>query len=257
MFINNLDPIAITIFNIDIRWYSLAYIIGLILAIQFGKFLIKKNNFFNFSSNILDEYLPFAIIGIILGGRLGYVLFYDLNFFLQNPINIFFIWEGGMSFHGGLVGIIIISVFFAKKNSLEFYKFTDLLSLITPIGLFLGRLANFINSELIGIPTNVPWSVIFIKIDNLPRHPSQIYEALLEGIMLFLLLNIIFKFKKIKGLMSSYFLIFYSIFRIFSEQFRLPDEQIGYIFNVISMGTLLSLIMLITGVFLLRYAKNN
>lgn len=257
MFINNLDPIAITIFNIDIRWYSLAYIIGLILAIQFGKFLIKKNNFFNFSSNILDEYLPFAIIGIILGGRLGYVLFYDLNFFLQNPINIFFIWEGGMSFHGGLVGIIIISVFFAKKNSLEFYKFTDLLSLITPIGLFLGRLANFINSELIGIPTNVPWSVIFIKIDNLPRHPSQIYEALLEGIMLFLLLNIIFKFKKIKGLMSSYFLIFYSIFRIFSEQFRLPDEQIGYIFNVISMGTLLSLIMLITGIFLLRYAKNN
>ena len=257
MFINNLDPVAVTIFNIDIRWYSLAYIIGLILAIQFGKFLIKKNNFFNFSSNILDEYLPFAIIGIILGGRLGYVLFYDLNFFLQNPINIFFIWEGGMSFHGGLVGIIIISVFFAKKNSLEFYKFTDLLSLITPIGLFLGRLANFINSELIGIPTNVPWSVIFIKIDNLPRHPSQIYEALLEGIMLFLLLNIIFKFKKIKGLMSSYFLIFYSIFRIFSEQFRLPDEQIGYIFNVISMGTLLSLIMLITGVFLLRYAKNN
>ena len=257
MFINNLDPIAITIFNIDIRWYSLAYIIGLILAIQFGKFLIKKNNFFNFSSNILDEYLPFAIIGIILGGRLGYVLFYDLNFFLQNPINIFFIWEGGMSFHGGLVGIIVISVFFAKKNSLEFYKFTDLLSLITPIGLFLGRLANFINSELIGIPTNVPWSVIFIKIDNLPRHPSQIYEALLEGIILFLLLNIIFKFKKIKGLMSSYFLIFYSIFRIFSEQFRLPDEQIGYIFNVISMGTLLSLIMLITGVFLLRYAKNN
>ena len=257
MFINNLDPIAITIFNIDIRWYSLAYIIGLILAIQFGKFLIKKNNFFNFSSNILDEYLPFAIIGIILGGRLGYVLFYDLNFFLQNPINIFFIWEGGMSFHGGLVGIIVISVFFAKKNSLEFYKFTDLLSLITPIGLFLGRLANFINSELIGIPTNVPWSVIFVKIDNLPRHPSQIYEALLEGIILFLLLNIIFKFKKIKGLMSSYFLIFYSIFRIFSEQFRLPDEQIGYIFNVISMGTLLSLIMLITGVFLLRYAKNN
>lgn len=257
MFINNLDPVAVTIFNIDIRWYSLAYIIGLILAIQFGKFLIKKNNFFNFSSNILDEYLPFAIIGIILGGRLGYILFYDLNFFLQNPINIFFIWEGGMSFHGGLVGIIIISVFFAKKNSLEFYKFTDLLSLITPIGLFLGRLANFINSELIGIPTNVPWSVIFIKIDNLPRHPSQIYEALLEGIMLFLLLNIIFKFKKIKGLMSSYFLIFYSIFRIFSEQFRLPDEQIGYIFNVISMGTLLSLIMLITGIFLLRYAKNN
>lgn len=257
MFINNLDPVAVTIFNIDIRWYSLAYIFGLILAIQFGKFLIKKNNFFNFNSNILDEYLPFAIIGIILCGRLGYVFFYDLNFFSQNPINIFFIWEGGMSFHGGLVGIIIISIFFAKKNNLEFYKFTDLLSLITPIGLFLGRLANFINSELIGIPTSVPWSVIFIKVDNLPRHPSQLYEAFLEGILLFLLLNIIFKFKKIKGLISSCFLIFYSIFRIFSEQFRLPDEQIGYIFNMISMGTLLSLIMLITGVFLLKYAKNN
>ena len=257
MFINNLDPVAISLFNIDIRWYSLAYIFGLIFAIQYGKFLIIKNNFFEFEKDILDDYLPYAILGIILGGRIGYILFYDLAFYIKNPIEIFYIWQGGMSFHGGLVGIILISLYFVKKKQIDFYIFSDLLALISPIGLFLGRIANFINSELIGLPSNLPWSVIFIKIDQIPRHPSQLYEALLEGIMLFAILNLIFKFKKIKGYVSAYFLILYSFFRIISEQFRLPDEHLGYVLGNLSMGSVLSIIILLIGILILRDVKNS
>lgn len=256
MFVNNLDPVAISLFNIDIRWYSLAYIFGLIFAIQYGKFLIIKNNFFEFEKDILDDYLPYAILGIILGGRIGYILFYDLAFYIKNPIEIFYIWQGGMSFHGGLVGIILISLYFVKKKQIDFYIFSDLLALISPIGLFLGRIANFINSELIGLPSNLPWSVIFIKIDQIPRHPSQLYEALLEGIMLFAILNLIFKFKKIKGHVSAYFLILYSFFRIISEQFRLPDEHLGYVLGNLSMGSVLSIIILLIGIFILRDVRN-
>jgi len=257
MFVNNLDPVAISLFNIDIRWYSLAYIFGLIFSIQYGKFLITKNNFFEFEKDILDDYLPYAILGIILGGRIGYILFYDLAFYIKNPIQIFYIWQGGMSFHGGLVGIILISLYFVKKKQIHFYVFSDLLALISPIGLFLGRIANFINSELIGLPSNLPWSVIFIKIDQIPRHPSQLYEALLEGIMLFTILNLIFKFKKIKGYVSAYFLILYSFFRIISEQFRLPDEHLGYVLGNLSMGSVLSIIILLIGIFILRDVKNS
>ena len=257
MFVNNLDPVAISLFNIDIRWYSLAYIFGLIFSIQYGKFLITKNNFFKFEKDILDDYLPYAILGIILGGRIGYILFYDLAFYIKNPIEIFYIWQGGMSFHGGLVGIILISLYFVKKKQIDFYVFSDLLALISPIGLFLGRIANFINSELIGLPSNLPWSVIFIKIDQIPRHPSQLYEALLEGIMLFLILNLIFKFKKIKGYISAYFLILYSFFRIISEQFRLPDEHLGYVLGNLSMGSVLSIIILLIGILILRDVKNS
>lgn len=257
MFVNNLDPVAISLFNIDIRWYSLAYIFGLIFSIQYGKFLITKNNFFEFEKDILDDYLPYAILGIILGGRIGYILFYDLAFYIKNPIEIFYIWQGGMSFHGGLVGIILISLYFVKKKQIDFYVFSDLLALISPIGLFLGRIANFINSELIGLPSNLPWSVIFIKIDQIPRHPSQLYEALLEGIMLFTILNLIFKFKKIKGYVSAYFLILYSFFRIISEQFRLPDGHLGYVLGNLSMGSVLSIIILLIGIFILRDVKNS
>ena len=256
MYINNLNPVAFEIFGFEIWWYSLAYIFGLLISIQYGKFLTKKNNYFKFGAQYLDDYLPYAIFGIIVGGRLGYVLFYDLIYFINNPLDIFLIWQGGMSFHGGLIGIISVSLFFIKKNKIELFEFTDLLSLISPIGLFLGRLANFINSELIGHPTEVPWGVIFEKIDNVPRHPSQIYEALLEGVILFVFLNVLFKIKKKPGLISGSFLIFYAIFRIIAEQFRLPDEHIGYLLNVISMGSLLSLFMFMAGLLILYNVKD-
>ena len=255
MFINDLNPVAFNIFEFKIRWYSLAYIFGLIFAFQYGKHIIKKNNFFSFEKEILEDFLPYAILGIIIGGRLGYIIFYDLYYYLNNPIQILYVWQGGMSFHGGLIGVIFITYYFTKNKNTELFEFTDLLAIITPIGLFLGRIANFINSELIGTPSNLPWSVIFIKIDNIPRHPSQIYEAFLEGILLFLLINLIFKYKKIKGYVSAFFLILYGLFRIVSEQFRLPDEHLGYIFDFISMGTILSLVMLIIGTMILFYVK--
>ena len=252
MFINNFDPVAVQIFSIDIKWYSLAYIIGILL----GWILSKK--IFISDQNIkekFDDFITYLILGIIVGGRLGYVFFYNFSYYSDNLLDIIKIWQGGMSFHGGLIGVIFASFLFAKKNNQNIFIYLDIVSIVAPIGIFLGRIANFINSELIGVPTNLPWSVVFLKIDDVPRHPSQIYEALLEGLLLFLLMNLIFKYKKIRGYVSSFFLILYSLFRIAAEQFRLPDEQIGYIFNMISMGTLLSLIMLITGVFLLKYEK--
>ena len=177
MFINNLSPIAFQIYSFEIRWYSLAYILGIILGWFYcKKRLIKDEKIYN----LFDDYITYLIIGIILGGRLGYVLFYNLNYYLENPIEIIMIWNGGMSFHGGLIGVIISTIIFCRKNKTDAYVFLDLISLVAPIGLFFGRIANFINSELYGKATNVFWSVKFINIDNISRHPSQIYEAFLR-----------------------------------------------------------------------------
>lgn len=180
MFINNFDPVAIEIFSLEIRWYSLAYIVGIL----FGWFVAKKIFIKNEDiSKKFDDYITYLIIGIILGGRIGYILFYNLEYYLNNLLDIFKIWEGGMSFHGGLIGIIIASIIFGKKNNQNPFLYMDVVALVAPIGIFFGRLSNFINSELYGKVTNVPWSVTFVQVDNLPRHPTQIYEALLEGII--------------------------------------------------------------------------
>ena len=255
MFINNFDPVAINIFSIEIRWYSLAYI----FAILIGWFLSKKT--FISDDKIrekFDDFITYLILGIIVGGRLGYILFYNFNYYLNNLIDIFKIWQGGMSFHGGLIGIIIVSIWFAKKNRQNPFNYLDIVSLVAPIGIFFGRIANFINSELYGSITNVPWAVTFIKVDNLPRHPSQLYEALLEGLILFLIL-IYFKnkFSKKPGLISGLFLIFYSIFRFFIEFYRLPDEQLGYIFLNLSMGQVISLIFILSGMILFYFKYEN
>ncbi len=253
MFINNFDPVAIEIFSLEIRWYSLAYIFGILL----GWILAKKLFIQNIEiKNKFDDYLSYLIVGIILGGRLGYVFIYNLNFYINNPLDIFKIWQGGMSFHGGLIGIIFTSIIFARKNNQNSFLYMDIVALVAPIGIFFGRIANFINSELYGTTTNVPWSVTFIQVDNLPRHPSQLYEALLEGIFLFLIL-IYFrgKFLNKPGLISGLFLIFYSIFRFFVEFYRVPDEQLGFIFLNLTMGQVVSLIFILSGVilFYLKY----
>ena len=185
MFINNFDPVALQIMSFEIRWYSLAYIFGIIIGLLLCKKIFIKDRKIN---EKFDDYLTYLILGIIIGGRLGYILFYNFNYYLNNFFDIFKIWHGGMSFHGGLLGIIIASILFAKKNNQNPFIYMDLVSLVAPIGIFFGRLANFINSELYGIPTEVPWGVKFIQIDNLIRHPSQLYEAILEGIILFLIL---------------------------------------------------------------------
>ena len=258
MFINNFDPVAIQIFSIEIRWYSLAYIIGILL----GWILSKRF----FISNVelkekFDDFLTFVILGIIIGGRLGYVILYNPNYYLDNLIDIFKIWEGGMSFHGGLIGVVLASIYFAKKNNQNFFIYLDVVSIVAPIGIFFGRVANFINSELYGTETNLPWAVQFIKIDNLYRHPTQLYEAIFEGLILFLILIYLRNkgLMKITGLMSSIFLICYSIFRFMIEFLRVPDEQIGYLLFNLTMGQIISCIFFLIGIYLtiVRYENKK
>ena len=255
MFINNFDPVAFQIMSFEIRWYSLAYILGIVIGwILCKKIFIRKSEI----SEKFDDYITYLIIGIILGGRLGYIIFYNFSYYSENILDIFKIWQGGMSFHGGLLGVIASSYIFAKKNNQNIFSYLDQVSLVAPIGIFFGRLANFINSELYGTTTDVPWSVIFIKVDNLSRHPSQLYEAILEGIILFLILIYFINKNYLKkpGLISGLFLIYYSLFRFFVEFFRVPDEQIGYLILNLTMGQIISLIFAATGI-ILFYLKNE
>jgi len=255
MFINNFDPVAFQIMSFEIRWYSLAYILGIVIGWTLCKKVFIKNSDI---SEKFDDYITYLIIGIILGGRLGYIIFYNFSYYSENILDIFKIWQGGMSFHGGLLGVIASSYIFAKKNNQNIFSYLDQVSLVAPIGIFFGRLANFINSELYGTTTDVPWSVIFIKVDNLSRHPSQLYEAILEGIILFLILIYFINKNYLKkpGLISGLFLIYYSLFRFFVEFFRVPDEQIGYLILDLTMGQIISLVFAATGI-ILFYLKNE
>ena len=252
MIVHNFDPILIDFGIIEIRWYSLAYIFGILFGWWYGKRLIKKQlekKLIDLYTLKYDDLVTYIIIGVIVGGRLGYVLFYNFNFYLENFFEIFKIWKGGMSFHGGFIGVALSILIFSKKNDLNYHIYFDNISAVAPIGLFLGRISNFINGELYGIQTQKPWGVVFPKIDNLIRHPSQIYEALLEGVFLFIILNLIILFRRNKpGLISAIFLILYGFFRIICENFREPDSHIGYIFQNYSVGTLLSFFMILFGI---------
>jgi len=255
MFINNFDPVAFQIMSFEIRWYSLAYIAGIIIGwLLCKKILIRKSDI----KEKFDDYITYLVIGIIIGGRLGYIIFYNFNYYINNFFDIIKVWEGGMSFHGGMIGIIVASILFSKKNNQDSFLYMDLVSLVAPIGIFFGRLANFINSELYGIPTDIPWAVTFIQVDNLSRHPSQLYEAILEGVILFIILMYFKKkdYLKKPGLISGLFLIFYSIFRFFIEFVRVPDEQLGYLIFELSMGQIISLIFFVIGI-ILFYLKNE
>ena len=256
MFTNNFDPVAFNILSLEFRWYSLAYIAGILIGwVYCKKKLIKDQKILD----LFDDFITYAILGIIVGGRIGYVLFYNFEYFLNNPIEILFVWNGGMSFHGGLIGVIIASNLFSKLNKINTFIFLDLVSLSAPIGIFFGRIANFINSELYGTPTEVPWSVKFIAVDDINRHPSQLYEAFLEGIILFFMLQFISKknFAKKAGQISSLFLILYSFFRIITEFFRTPDLHIGYLFFNLTLGQLISAVFLSIGLALYFNLKNE
>jgi phosphatidylglycerol:prolipoprotein diacylglycerol transferase len=249
MFINNFDPVAIQIFSIEIRWYSLAYITGILLG-----WVLSKKIFISIPSlkEKFDDFITYIILGIIVGGRLGYVIFYNLEYYSNNLTDVFKVWQGGMSFHGGLIGVIAVSIWFSKKNNQDSFSYLDVVSIVAPIGIFFGRIANFINSELYGVETDMPWGVKFIQIDNLYRHPSQLYEAFFEGLILFFIL--IYSrnkgFIKISGLISSLFLIFYSTFRFVIEFYRVPDEQLGYLFFNLSMGQIISFAFFLVGAYL-------
>ncbi|MFL2886604.1 MAG: prolipoprotein diacylglyceryl transferase [Candidatus Pelagibacter sp.] len=252
MFINNFDPVAFQVFSIEIRWYSLAYIVGLLLGWMYcNKILIKDQN----KKYHFDNYITYIIIGIIAGGRIGYVLIYNPSYYFNHLTEIPMIWNGGMSFHGALIGIVLATIIFCRKNNQNIFYYLDLVALSAPIGIFLGRVSNFLNSELYGRETDIIWSVQFVQIDNLTRHPSQIYEAFFEGIILFLLLNLFHK-KLIKkeGLIASLFIIYYSIFRFFIEFTREADAHIGLVMFNMSLGQIISIIFFIIGTIL--YFKN-
>ena len=261
MFVHNLDPVFLDLGIISIRWYSLAYIIGIILGWWLGKKIILRLNIhqnINISLNKFDDLVTYLVISIILGGRVGYIIFYNLQFYIENPIEILKIWQGGMSFHGGLVGVILGTYLFCKRNNIQIFATLDVIACVAPIGLFFGRVANFINGELYGKITTIYWGIIFPKIDGFTRHPSQLYEAILEGLVLFIILNkIIMKKNYVLGTCSYMFLILYGSFRIFAEIFREPDLQIGYLFNVLSMGTFLSILMIVIGIILFYFKKNE
>ena len=261
MFTHNLEPILFELGFISVRWYSLAYIFGILIGWWYGKNIIfKKFKNINNKSELkyFDDLITYIIISIIIGGRFGYIIFYNPLYYLNNPIDIFKIWEGGMSFHGALIGIILGTYIFSKKNKIKVFFFLDIIACVAPIGIFLGRIANFINSELVGKVSDIPWSVIFPLIDENPRHPSQLYEALLEGIILFFILRYVINRKGYKiGNCSCVFLIGYGLFRIISELFREPDAHIGYLFSLMSTGTLLSIIMIFSGLILFNFLKKN
>ena len=261
MFTHNLDPIIFSFGIISIRWYSLAYIFGIIVGWWYGKKLISNKSLLfkeKFNLKHFDDLITYLVVSIIIGGRIGYVVFYNIQYYLSNPIDIFKIWEGGMSFHGALIGIILGTYIFSILRKIETLFLLDIIACVSPIGIFFGRIANFINGELVGKVSSVPWSVIFPSIDLMPRHPSQLYEAALEGLLLFLILNIIFFKKKYEiGSCSYLFLIYYGIFRIISEIFREPDVQLGYIFNLASMGSILSFIMFLSGIAMFYIVKKR
>jgi len=265
MIVHNFDPVLIDFGFFQVRWYSIAYIMGIIIGWVYAGKIIKetikkKYKFEVVKKSDFDDLLIYLVIGIILGGRLGYVIFYNFDYYSQNFLEVFKIWQGGMSFHGGLLGVIGAIYIFSKIKNNEFFKFADIVACAAPIGLFFGRIANFINGELFGKISDLPWAVIFPNGGNIARHPSQIYEAILEGVVLFILINFLALKKNLiikSGYISSSFLISYSILRIFSENFREPDQHIGYLFRYFSMGTLLSFFTLIAGFIIIFFIKKN
>jgi len=256
------DPVAFSIGWFVIRWYALAYISGIVLGWIYARSLVKKERLWAGPVPItllqLDDFILWVTIGIIVGGRTGYVLFYNPALFIQHPAEILQLWNGGMSFHGGFLGCVAAVMLFARKNGISILSLGDLTTAVGPIGLFLGRLANFINSELWGRPADasVPWAMVFPNGGPLPRHPSQLYEAGLEGILLFAILAVMVRMGALKrpGLILGSFIAIYGLARITGEFFREPDPQLGFLWGGLTMGMLLSVPMIVAGTILIMMA---
>lgn len=243
------DPVLVAIGPFAIRWYAIAYIAGILLGWRFVLALIARGNT-AMTRKDADDFVVWATIGIILGGRLGYVLFYQPGFYLFHPVEILFIWQGGMSFHGGLLGMVGAIILFCRKRSLELFAVADLIALAGPIGLFFGRIANFINAELFGRTTDVPWAVVFPTGGPIGRHPSQLYEAGLEGLVLFGILCLLYfgtSARHRPGMITGIFTAGYAVARLFVEFFREPDAHLGFLAGGITMGQVLSVPLLLMG----------
>ena len=250
-----IDPVVFQIGFFSLRWYSLAYIFGLLGAWGLARIMSRKSNS-AFTILKMDDFLVWATVGVILGGRLGYVLFYNLSYFVEFPLQIFALWQGGMSFHGGLLGVIVATLLFAHDRKISPFAMGDILVCVAPIGLFLGRLANYVNGELYGrVTTSVPWAMIFPMGGAEPRHPSQLYEALMEGVVLYLILNTLWwlkpAYRERTGFLTGLFFILYAVFRFFLEFFREPDAHLGFIVSFLSMGQILCVPMALFGVWVL------
>jgi phosphatidylglycerol:prolipoprotein diacylglycerol transferase len=256
------NPIAISIGPIAIRWYALAYICGIVIGWIYARQMIKNEKLWAGPAPItltqMDDFILWVTLGIIVGGRTGYVLFYNLPFFIQHPAEIFELWKGGMSFHGGFLGCVVAVMWFARRNRIPILSLGDMTTAVAPIGLFLGRLANFINSELWGRPADpsLPWAMVFPTGGPVPRHPSQLYEAGLEGILLFTILAVMIRMGALKrpGLVLGSFILIYGIARIIGEHFREPDPQLGFLWGGPTMGMLLSVPMVIVGIIMVVMA---
>jgi phosphatidylglycerol:prolipoprotein diacylglycerol transferase len=260
------DPIAISFGWFAIRWYALAYICGIVLGWIYARSLIKKDRLWGGPAPItllqMDDFILWVTVGIILGGRTGYVLFYNLPFFTQHPLEIFTLWKGGMSFHGGFLGCVAAVILFCRRQDLPILSLGDITTAVAPIGLFLGRVANFVNSELWGREADpgLPWAMVFPNDKlHLLRHPSQLYEAGLEGILLFTILAVMIRFGALKrpGLILGSFIALYGLARITSECFREPDPQLGFLWGGLTMGMLLSVPMVIAGAVLMAMARRH
>ena len=245
----HIDPVIVQIGPLAVRWYGMMYVAGFGLSYLLLLYQVGRRSVAVTRAQIDDLYF-YLILGLLVGARLGYVIFYNLPFFLEHPVEIFVLWHGGMSFHGGLIGAFLAGYVGIRRKKIDFWKAADLIIPTAPVGIGLGRLGNFINGELYGKPSDVPWAMIFPEGGPVARHPSQLYEAFLEGLLLFLILWFYKDKKKRDGDVFALFLICYGFFRTFCEFFREPDVQVGYIFGIITMGQILSLSMVCIGLFL-------
>ena len=263
-----INPVLFSIGPLAVRWYALAYIVGIIAGWFYARAIIASERYWGGAAPLtvidFDDFVIWITLGIILGGRIGYVLFYNLPHFAEHPLQIFELWNGGMSFHGGVLGCFVAIYAFARRRRIPLLSLGDVTTAVAPIGLFLGRLANFINGEEWGRPTDVPWAMIFPNGGPLPRHPSQLYEATLEGIVLFVVLALMVRAGALKrpGLVSGSFLLGYGIARVICEQFREPDVQLGFLWGGLTMGMILCIPLMLAGIGLLTYtltreAKSN
>jgi phosphatidylglycerol---prolipoprotein diacylglyceryl transferase len=250
----NFDPVLIQLGPFAVRWYALAYIAGILLGWLYARAIIRRGKLWGGPAPMtaidLDDFVVWVTLGIILGGRIGYVLFYNPEYFAAHPLESFELWKGGMSFHGGFTGCVLAVILFAKSRGIPVFSFGDVICAVGTIGVFLGRLANFVNGELWGRASDVPWAMVFPSGGPLPRHPSQLYEAGLEGLGLLLLLALCIRAGALKrpGLIIGIFAVSYAIARSFCELFREPDAQLGFLWGGLTMGMLLSLPLLLFGI---------
>jgi len=250
-----IDPVVVQFGPFVVRWYALAYVAGIIIGWRYGLMLCRRRPAL-LAPERLEEAVTWIVIGIILGGRLGYVLFYNPAYYLENPVQALFVWRGGMSFHGGLTGVLLALLLLARRRGISYFRLTDVVGICVPFGLLFGRLANFVNGELFGRVSEVPWAMVFPHGGPLPRHPSQLYEAMLEGVVLFLVLTLMERagLRARVGLLSGVFMTGYGLARIAVEPFREPDAHIGYLLGGVTMGQLLSLPVLAIGVILIVWS---